>query len=80
MPDKNEDNTHYVLHVRVEKIVTTPNTNLKAVTGSKNDRDIEDVVNIVKKAESLMGGIDFIKDVLDLTLNEYNPNKKAIDA
>lgn len=72
MLDKNEDNTYYVLHVRVEKVIISLTTSLKTVTGAKNDRDVEDVVNVVKKSDTLMAGIDFVKGVLDLTLDTDN--------
>jgi hypothetical protein len=67
MPQNEADNTHYILHVRVEKVVTTPNQGLKAATGSAKDRQVEDVVNVVKKSDFLTSGIEFIKGVLELT-------------
>lgn len=66
MPDQ-DDNSHYIIHVRVEKVTVSPTTSLKAVTGSKNDRDVEDVVNVIRKSDHLTTGIEFIKGVLELT-------------
>lgn len=64
-----ESTTRYVLHVRVEKIVTTPTTGLKAASGPSKERDIEDIVNIVKKSDSLVEGVEFIKGVLNLSID-----------
>ena len=61
-----EENTHYVLHVRVERVITTPNQGLKAATGPTKDRDVQEVINVVKKSDSLMNAVDFVKGVLDL--------------
>jgi hypothetical protein len=66
MPDQ-DDNSPYIIHVRVEKVTVTPNTSLKAVTRPKNDRDLEDVVNVIRKSDHLTTGIEFIKGVLELT-------------
>jgi hypothetical protein len=67
MPQNEDDNSHYVIHVRVEKVNVSFNNGLKAVTGPVKDRQVEDVVNVTRKSDHLTTGIEFIKGVLELT-------------
>jgi hypothetical protein len=64
-----EKNTHYVIHVRVEKVTVIPSTGVKQVAGNKNEREVEDVVSVVKKCDNLLFGVDFVKGVLELSID-----------
>jgi len=69
MPEQVEP--HYVVHVRVEKVLTTKIPGIKIVdTGDK--RIVEDVVNITKKSDNLVHAVDFVKGVLELSLDTDN--------
>ena len=60
------DNTHYVVHVRVEKVVINPNGGGLKIVDTGDRRSVEEVLNVVRKASFLSDGVDFIKGVLDL--------------
>lgn len=74
-----DNEPHYVVHVRVEKVLMVKVGGIKVVD-SGDKRVVEDVVNVTKKSTSLRSGINFIKGTLDLTLDEEDVNKKATDA
>jgi heptaprenylglyceryl phosphate synthase len=65
--EKIEPQSSYVVHVRVEKVVRYVNktTSIGGTTETKA-KEVEDVINVVKKDRDLNGALAFIKNTMDL--------------
>jgi hypothetical protein len=65
-----EENVHYVVHVRVEKVVKTVvsprGVAAAAMVGDKQNREVEEVVNVTRKTPKIESAIAFAKNALDL--------------
>lgn len=79
--EKLEPEEHYVIHVRVEKVTRYVNKATTIIGSTETQgREVDEVVNVIRKSVSLPSAIVFIKGTLDLVDGQENPNKKAVDA
>lgn len=65
-----DGNGHYVAHVRLEKVttgvVTTPGTRGQNPT-QKNERNIEELTNVVQKSASFEDLVSIVTQILEIS-------------
>jgi hypothetical protein len=61
--------SHYVVHVRVEKVTKIADSvrpNMVIPKGIDAKREVEEVVSVVRKSKNIESAIEFAKNALDL--------------